>query len=444
MSRRKRKQLPTEPVEAAIESLSHDGRGVTHIEGKTIFIHGALPDEEVNFVYTRKTRKFDEGKVVEVLKPSPGRVEPLCPHFGVCGGCSLQHQAAEAQIRSKQQALLDALQHIGKVEPGELLPPLVVESAWGYRRKARLGVKYVAKKGKVLVGFRERGSSFLADLTRCEVLHPKIGELLVPLGDLVEGLSIRERVPQIEVAMGDEVCVLVFRLLDSPSEEDRAKLAAFGQAHDLHVYVQEGGPDSVQPLDANSSAILSYALPEFDVKVRFLPTDFTQVNSAINRLMVHRAVEMLAPGTEDRVLELFCGLGNFTLPLARQAAEVVGVEGDAGLVSRARDNAADNGIDNVRFYTANLYEELTQEPWLNERFDMALLDPPRTGAQEVLMHLPKLGIRRILYISCYPGTLARDAGELVNQHGYKLKSAGVMDMFPHTAHVESIALFEKE
>jgi len=444
VSRRKRKQLPTEPVEVAIESLSHDGRGVTHIEGKAVFIHGALPDEQVRFTYTKQTRKFDEGKVVEVLKPSPERVEPGCPHFGLCGGCSLQHQDAAAQIQTKQQALLDALQHIGKVAPQEVLPPLVADSVWGYRRKARLGVKYVAKKGKVLVGFREKGSSFLADLSRCVVLHPKVGELLTPLSDLIDGLSIRERVPQIEVAMGDEVCVLVFRMLDPPSEEDRMKLAAFGQEHELHIYVQEGGPDSVRPLDGQPEATLRYSLPEFKTDIRFLPTDFTQVNSDINRLMVHRAMEMLAPGPDARVLELFCGLGNFTLPLARQAAEVVGVEGDAGLVARARDNAADNAIDNVRFYTANLYGELPQEPWLHESFDMALLDPPRTGAQEVLAYLPKLGVKRILYISCFPGTLARDAGELVNQHGYKLKAAGVMDMFPHTAHVESIALFERE
>jgi 23S rRNA (uracil1939-C5)-methyltransferase len=443
VSRRKRKQLPTEAVEVAIESLSHDGRGVTHIEGKTVFIHGALPQERVRFVYTKQSRKFDEGKVVEVHEPSPERVEPGCAHFAICGGCSLQHQAPDAQIRSKQQALLDALKHIGKVEPQQVLPPLVADSPWGYRRKARLGAKYVAQKGKVLVGFRERGSSFLADLSGCEVLHPKVGALISPLSELIDGLSIRDRVPQIEVAMGDEVCVLVFRLMEPPSEEDCAKLKAFGQVRDLHIYVQEGGPDTVRPLDAESAATLSYGLPEFGVEIQFLPTDFTQVNSGINRLMVSRALELLDPGPQERVLELFCGLGNFTLPLARKVAEVVGVEGDAGLVARARENAAHNGIDNVRFYTANLYGELPQEPWLRERFDLALLDPPRTGALEVLHHLPKLGVQRILYISCYPGTLARDAGELVNRHGYKLKAAGVMDMFPHTAHVESIALFER-
>ncbi len=441
MGRSRRKSLPTEAVAARIESLSHDGRGVTHVGGKAVFIPGALPDEEVLFTYTRQSRRYDEGQVQEIRTASADRVAPHCPHFGVCGGCSLQHLSPDAQIQAKQQTLLDALKHIGKVEPETVLPPLTAKP-WGYRRKARLGVKYVAKKGKVLVGFRERGSNLLSDLTRCEVLHPKVGELLTPLSELIYGLSIREQIPQIEVAMGDADCVLVFRVMASPSAQDRDRLLAFGEQHGIAVYVQEGGVDTVRPL-GEQAVELSYALPAFDLNIRFLPTDFTQVNRDINRLMVEHALEMLAPQADDRILELFCGLGNFTLPLARKAAEVVGVEGDAGLVKRARENAATNGIANVRYYTANLYDSLEHEPWLRESFTKALLDPPRTGALEVLHLLPRRGVRRILYISCYPGTLARDAGELVHKHGYRLLSAGVMDMFPHTAHVESIALFER-
>ncbi|HEC15326.1 MAG TPA: 23S rRNA (uracil(1939)-C(5))-methyltransferase RlmD [Sedimenticola sp.] len=442
MSRSRRKKLPVEPVAATIESLGHDGRGVAHIDGKAVFIHGGLPGEEVLFTYSKQRRKYDEGQVVEVIKPSPERVEPACPHFCVCGGCSLQHLAPAAQLRHKQQTLLDALKHIGQVRPGEILPPLELDDHWGYRRKARLGAKYVTKKGKVLVGFRERGSSFITDLTCCKVLHPKVGELIGPLAGLIEGLSIRDKVPQIEMAMGDEVCVLIFRVLEGLTGDDCTRLEAFGDTHDISIYVQEGGLDTVRPL-SGEAADLTYALPDFDLEFHFLPTDFTQVNSGINRLMVRRAVDMLDPAPQDRVLELFCGLGNFTLPLARRAAEVVAVEGDAGLVARARENARANGIGNTVFYTANLYEPLVQEPWLGLSFDKALLDPPRTGAVEVLEHLPRLGIKRILYISCYPGTLARDAGELVNKHGYELRAAGVMDMFPHTAHVESVALFEK-
>jgi 23S rRNA (uracil1939-C5)-methyltransferase len=442
MGRSRRKKLPLDPVAAGIESLSHDGRGVTHIEGKAVFIHGALPGEEVLFTYSAKRRNFDEGVVQQVIQASPDRVEPGCPHFGVCGGCSLQHMDGTAQIRSKQQVLLDALQRIGEVEPEELLQPLASPGSWGYRRKARLGVKYVPKKGKVLVGFRERGSSFVTDLGRCDVLHPKVGQLITTLSELIGSLSIRDRVPQIEMAMGDEVCVLVFRVLDAPSQEDCDKLSAFGKEHGISIYTQPGGPETVQPLNGEM-ANLSYALPEFHLEINFLPTDFTQVNSELNRLMVQRAVEMLAPAREDRVLDLFCGVGNFTLPLARRCREVAGVEGDSALVARARENARHNGVTNARYFTANLYESLEKEPWLAESFDKALLDPPRSGAQEVLEHLPKLGVERMVYVSCYPGTLARDAGELVKKHGYRLLSAGVMDMFPHTAHVESIALFER-
>ncbi|MCU7916206.1 MAG: 23S rRNA (uracil(1939)-C(5))-methyltransferase RlmD [Candidatus Thiodiazotropha sp. (ex Gloverina cf. vestifex)] len=440
--RRRRKQLPTEPVETEIESMTHDGKGVTHLGGKTTFIHGSLPNEQVRFLYTGRWRKHDEGRVIEVLQASPDRVEPRCHQFGICGGCSLQHQAHRAQIETKQQAMLDALKHIGKVAPEQILPPLVGPSEWGYRRKARLGVRYVPKKGGALVGFRERGSSRVADIESCHVLHPRVGELLPQLRSLIDGLSAYDQIPQIEMAMGDEVCVLIFRLLSEPTESDLAALHGFGLQHQVAIYLQTGGPDTVQPLNG-AEAELTYDLPAFDLKLQFLPSDFTQVNSDINRQMIQRAVEMLDLNPEDRVLDLFCGLGNFTLPLARHAGSVTGVEGDGGLVARARENAARNLIENTTFFTANLYESLEHEPWLSQRFNKILLDPPRSGAQEILEYLPKLGAEKIVYVSCYPGTLARDAGILVHELGYRLIDAGVMDMFPHTAHVESIALFEK-
>ncbi|WP_260293889.1 23S rRNA (uracil(1939)-C(5))-methyltransferase RlmD [Sedimenticola hydrogenitrophicus] len=442
MGRSRRRKLPQDPVVTGIDALSHDGRGVAHIDGKAVFIHGALPGETVSFRYTRVQKKFDEGEALEIISASPDRVAPQCPHFGVCGGCSLQHQSTQAQIQAKQTALMDAFQRIGKVAPAKLLAPLVGSDAFGYRRKARLGVKYVAKKGKVLVGFRERGSPYVADLSECHILHPRVGRLLTPLSELIGSLSIKERVPQIEVAMGDSRCVLVFRILEPLSAADEQALLAFGKEREIDVYTQTGGPDTVEPL-SGEPADLQYDLPDYGLHIHFLPNDFTQVNSDLNRLMIEHALELLAVAPEDRVLDLFCGLGNFTLPIARGVAEVVGVEGDAGLVARARDNARRNGIENSRYYTANLYDSLQKEPWLRERFDKVLLDPPRSGAAEVLEHLPRLGVKRMVYVSCYPGTLARDAGELVNRHGYRLVAAGVMDMFPHTAHVESIALFGK-
>jgi 23S rRNA (uracil1939-C5)-methyltransferase len=430
-------------AEAVVESLSHDGRGVTRVDGKAVFVHGALPVERVRLRVLRRHRHFEEAETEAVLEPSPERVEPGCPHFGRCGGCSLQHLSPESQIRAKERAMLDALQRIGHVAPATVFEPLRGDSSWGYRRRARLGVKYVAKKGRVLVGFRERASSFVTELTRCPVLHPRVGELIGPLAELIGGLSVRESLPQIEVAMGDETCVLVFRVLASPSAADEDALRAFGEGHGVAIYLQPGGLDSIRPLDP-PGVVLTYRLPEPGVELEFQPGDFTQVNFAVNRAMVHRAVELLDPRPEQRLLDLFCGLGNFTLALARRAGEVVGVEGEAGLVARARANAARNGIGNARFFAADLYGPLDAEPWLQGACDGVLLDPPRTGAIEVLPRLARIGARRIVYVSCYPGTLARDAAELVNVLGYRLAGAGVMDMFPHTAHVESIAVFEQK
>ncbi len=439
--RRRRARPPEGEFDAVIDSVGHDGRGVARVDGKATFIHGALPGEQVKFRYLQRRRNHDEGQVVSVISASPDRVEPRCAHYGVCGGCSLQHLDSAAQVAAKQGVLLDNFRQIGRVAPDSILPPLVNDEPWGYRRKARLGVKNVTRKEKVLVGFRERGSSYVADLARCEVLHPRVGTLLPALSALIESLSINNRVPQIEMAMDDDRCVLILRLLEPLSGEDEQALNRFQQANDVVFYLQPGGPDSVVPL--STEVDLHYALPDYDVTLSFLPGDFTQVNTEINRKMVARALDLLDPQPDDQVLDLFCGIGNFTLPIARSANAVVGVEGDAGLVERARANAERNGLHNATFYTADLYGELQAEPWMKQRFNKVLLDPPRSGALQVLPYLSGMGVQRIVYVSCYPGTLARDAGELVGKYGYRLVSAGVMDMFPHTAHVESIALFEK-
>jgi len=443
MGRRFRKpKLPQGDFEAQIQSLSHDGKGVARIDEKATFIQGALAGEKITFRYTNRKKSYDEGLVTSVIEASPDRVQPKCAHYEICGGCSLQHLDADKQIEAKQQVLLDNLEHIGKVSAQSILPPLTNDSVWGYRRKARLGVKNVPKKGKVLVGFRERASSFVADLTLCPVLHPRVGELLPQLSELVEGLSINAKLPQVEVAMDDEQCVLIFRILEDLTDTDAAAIKAFGEAHDIIPYTQCGGPDTVIPL-SGIPADLHYALPDQNLELGFLPGDFTQVNTDINRKMINRALDMLDLNQNDTVLDLFCGVGNFTLPLATQAGTVVGVEGDEGLVQRAKSNAERNKLANVDFYAANLYEELKPQPWLNQHFTKALIDPPRSGALEILPLINKMGIETLLYISCYPGTLARDAGVLVNEMGYTLVSAGVMDMFPHTGHVESIALFKK-
>lgn len=442
MGRRRRARVPEGEFDADVVSMAHDGRGVARIDGKATFLYGALPGEQVRFRYLSRKRNRDEGQTVSVTRASPDRVEPRCAQYGICGGCSLQHLDPAAQVMAKQTVLLDNLRHLGGVEPMQVLPAIINDSPWGYRRKARLGVKDVVRKGKVLVGFRERGSSFVTDVERCHVLHPRVGELLPALSALIESLSISQRVPQIEMAMDDARCVLILRLLDPLSDQDRRLLEAFQADNDIVFYLQPGGPDTVTPL--TSGVDLHYDLPEHDVTLAFLPGDFTQVNTEINRRMIARSLELLEPGEDDAVLDLFCGIGNFTLPIARRCASVVGVEGDAGLVERARQNAQRNRIDNAEFFTADLYGELTAEPWMKRHFDKALLDPPRSGAQEMLPLLSRLGVRRIVYVSCYPGTLARDAGQLVKDHGYRLVSAGVMDMFPHTAHVESIALFEKD
>ena len=438
--RRRRKRLPEPVSHVSIESLAHDGRGVTRLDGKAVFIDGALPGEVVSFEYLATHRKFDEGRVTTVHLASPDRVEPRCPHFGVCGGCSLQHMDAGAQIRAKQQVLLDNLKHIGNVSPETLLPVLT-GPVWGYRNKARLAARYVIKKGRLLVGFREKRKPYVADLGRCDVLHPSVGEHLPELAALIERLDARERIPQIEVAVSETITALVFRHLDPLSGSDREQLRQFAIDQSMHVYLQPGGPDTVQLLWPQQSS-LSYHLPALDVEIRFRPTDFTQVNTAINEQMIERVLQLLALQQQDQVLDLFCGLGNFTLPMARLAGAVTGVEGEAGLVSRAHDNAVLNGIGNVRFHVADLAAAEPDPAWSGGHYDKVLLDPPRSGAAAVLPVIGSVRPGQLVYVSCHPGSLARDAGILVNELGYRLVAAGVMDMFPHTAHVESIAQFE--
>lgn len=442
MSRsRRRKPLPEPAAEIRIESLSHDGRGVARIEGKTVFVDGGLPGEVVDIEYTASRRRFDEARVTTVREASPDRVEPRCPHFGLCGGCSLQHLDTGAQILAKQQVLIDNLQHIGSVQPKDILPP-VTGPAWGYRTKARLGVKHVLKKGRVLVGFREKRSPYVADLSRCEVLDPAVGERIDALATLVEQLDAKARIPQIEVAVTADVTALVFRHLDPLSAADQSLLRHFAEENDIHVYLQPAGPDSVQLLWPEDS-VLAYRIDNEDIEIRFRPTDFTQVNTDINRQMIARVIRMLEPRDDDSVLDLFCGLGNFTLPLARHAGSVTGVEGEGGLVERARENARSNGIGNAEFFVANLATDMTGATWAGRNYTKLLLDPPRSGAAEALPMVGNIAPERIVYVSCHPGSLARDAGTLVHELGYTLVSAGVMDMFPHTGHVESIALFER-
>ncbi|MFZ4703835.1 MAG: 23S rRNA (uracil(1939)-C(5))-methyltransferase RlmD, partial [Candidatus Methylumidiphilus sp.] len=396
----------------------------------------------VEFVYTDIHRDFAEARVERVITASPLRIEPRCPHFGVCGGCSLQHLDEAEQINIKQNLLMEQFRRIGKVEPEAIWPPLT-GPLWGYRHKARLGVKWVAKKGKVLVGFREKASAFLAELHLCLVLHPQVGEHLQNLAALVGSLSIRDGIPQIEVAVGDKSAALIFRVMQELGNEDLAKLREFGQGFGFDIHLQPKGPDSIFALWPENPPLLGYALPEAGVEFSFQPTDFTQVNVEINRKMVNRVLETLDPQANDDILDLFCGIGNFTLPLARRAARVTGVEGGAETVARARQNALDNGLANLAFHVANLTQSQDDTLWANRRYDKVLLDPSRAGAMEILAYAGKWSASRIVYVSCNPSTLARDAGILVNQWGYRLVKAGVMDMFPHTTHVESIALFER-
>ena len=439
MSRGKR-----EPVREtlAIESAAHDGRGIAHVDGKVVFVSGALPGERVIALRRPGRRGFDEATTVEILESAPGRAQPGCPHYGLCGGCSLQHADASTQRALKQQALNDNLARIGNVAPVEWYEP-VAGPTWGYRRRARLSSRFVDKKGRMLVGFREReGRGLVADLVGCEVLAAPAGTLIAPLAETLGTLQAAHEIPQVEVAVADNATVFVIRHLASLGDGDRARLRAFASAHDVEIHLQPAGYDSIVPLDPPGTPLV-YALPDFDIEIRFEATDFVQVNAEVNQKMVARAVELLDAGSGDTALDLFCGIGNFTLPLARRAAHVTGVEGDAALVARAGANAAHNGIANVEFHTADLFADPGKAPWATRRYDRLLLDPPRAGAREIIEFVPRWKPERIVYVSCHPGTLARDTGVLVHEHGYTLAGAGIIDMFPHTAHVESIALFTR-
>ncbi len=442
--RRRRQKLPQDPVQVTIESVSHDGKGVSHIDDSTVFIDGALEGEVIRFIYTSKRKNIIEGKVHEIIKASPLRVEPECPHFGICGGCSLQHLAADQQILLKQNILLNSLKHLGKTQAETILEPLTGPH-WGYRRKARLGVRFVVKKDKMLVGFREKHSNFLAELETCKVLHPDVGLHLRDLADVLRSLSIYKQIPQIEVAYGDHQGAFIIRHLEPFTEDDKQQLKAYGKKMKLHLYLQAKGPDTITRLYPEEGFMpLTYTLPDYHIENQFRPTDFTQVNMDINRKMIAQALELLAPENDDKILDLFCGLGNFTLPLARQSAHVTGVEGSSELVIRAKENALNNGIENADFYAADLFEDISTMQWAQQKYDRILLDPARSGAKEIIEYLPKFNAHTVLYISCNPSTLARDAEIMVHKHGYQLVKAGVMDMFPHTAHVESIALFIKK
>ena len=426
-----------------IESTDHEGQGIARNDGKTVFVEGGLTGESVVARITRSKPNYDKATVEQVLHPSPFRVAPDCPHFGVCGGCSMQHLDARAQVAAKQRVLEDNLKHIGNVPAEQMLPP-IEGPHWGYRHRARLSVRHVVKKGGVLVGFHEKRSSYVADMRECRVLPPAVSDLLVPLRALIASLAIRDRAPQIEYAQGDGLPMLVLRHLEPVGDADLALLRAFAAEHQVQWYLQPKGPETAHPLPGEAHT-LGYVLTEFGLRYRFQPTEFTQVNPHINAMLVRRAMRLLELRPDDRVGDLFCGLGNFTLPIAQRAAFTYGIEGSAPLIARARENAAENGLaDHVDFAVANLFE--IADDWFDTlpQLNKLLIDPPRDGALAVVKALPPAAsgrLERLVYVSCSPSTLARDAAILIHEKGYRLAGAGVANMFPHTAHVESIALF---
>jgi 23S rRNA (uracil1939-C5)-methyltransferase len=431
--------LPEET--AVVAGLTHEGEGVVR-GGKTVFVPGALPGERIRLRRTRRHRQHDDGELLEVLEPSDARVAPRCAHFGVCGGCVLQHLAPAAQLAAKEAELRAALERVAQLAPRHWLEPLA-GPVWGYRRRARLGAKFVYRKERVVVGFRERAAPYVADLGGCEVLAPPAGELIAPLAALLTRLSIREQVPQIEVAVADNATALVLRTLATPAAADLRQLEEFARQLAVRIYLQPAGLDSVRPLGEAAPELLRYGLRAFGLELEFSPTDFVQVNGAVNEALVARAVELLELTPAARVLDLYCGLGNFTLALARRAQQVLGVEGEPGLIARARANAARNQLANVEFHQADLAAPAADAPWLRGSFSHVLLDPPRTGAREMLATVARLAPARVLYISCHPGSLARDLAALVHAHGFTLEAAGVIDMFAHTSHVESLALLSR-
>ncbi len=421
--------------------LTHEGRGVADIDGQRVFVSGALPGETITIRPRGKRRRYQDAELVDVLEPSPDRVQPPCEVFGRCGGCTLQHMSRQAQTRFKQRTVEQTLARVGGLAPDHWLEP-VTDAQWGYRRRARLSVRDVPRKERVLVGFRERATQYVTDMSSCPVLTAPMGGLIAALSELIGSTTLRAKVPQIELAVADHAAAVVLRVLAAPSEQDLDLLRAFGDRHDVDVYIQPGGPGTVAAVDPARARRLSYALPEFNVELQFLPVDFVQINAAVNQRLVRQVVDLAEAGSDDRVLDLYCGLGNLSLPLAQRAGELVGVEGEAGLVARAVRNAESNGLGNARFVTA----DLGQADWsfFREHWDVVILDPPRTGAEAPVAEMGRMAPRRIVYVSCHPGTLARDAKVLTEHHGYRLHTAGVFDMFPNTWHVEAVALFVRD
>ena len=441
MSRQKRRNKRPEPREVVIESMSHEGRGIAHVNGKTVFVFGALQGETVLIQVQKTNRNFDQASTLEVLEASPQRIEPRCEAFQVCGGCSLQHLDNDDQVEFKQGSLLEMMAHAG-IEPGQILPPLRA-AAWSYRNKARLGVKHVAKKGRVLVGFRERNTPFIADMNRCEVLLPAVGHRLEALSELIGQLDARATIPQIEVAADEDRVQLVFRHLQPLSAGDRARLIEFAREQKFDILLQSGGPDTVEALYPEESELYLRPDVDSDIQIGFNALDFVQVNRDINRQMVAQAIRLLDLQAGQRTLDLFCGLGNFTLPMARRCARVTGVEVDAAMLERARSAAAANHIDNTEYYCADLSKPDADAVWMRQQYDRILLDPPRSGALEMAQTIGRFQATRIVYVACQPSSLVRDAAIICAQ-GYRMSHLGVMDMFPQTAHVEAMAVFERE
>lgn len=433
---------PKPEYELLIDGFTHDGRGVARIDGKAVFVTGALVGERVRAQHVARNRHFDEAKVLEILQASPDRVEPKCPHFGLCSGCVLQHLSAEKQIQAKQTTLMDNLQRIGHVQPQQILPVLSAD-AWGYRRKGRFSVRYVEKKGRVLVGFREIDPRFVADLKQCDTIIPELSQLIEPLSELINAMQAKLEIRQVEFIAGNGPIALVFRNFVTLLESDLDLLRLFETKHVVQIYLQPGDIYSVFPLHANPEPLI-FDIANHSINFQFQPLDFIQVNAKMNEALIDQSISLLEPQSDDVILDLFCGLGNFSLPLAKLASEVVGVEGDQNLVNRAKQNATRNHIDNVNFFAADLNQPISAQWWKPKHFNKILLDPPRAGAIEVLKQLNLQGVNKIVYISCHPASLARDAGYLVNERGYRLVKAGAMDMFPQTAHVESIAVFEAQ
>ena len=440
--RRKKLTLPDEPFTVSIDKLSHEGRGIAEHNKQKVFVFAALPGEIVECRYTHIKKQYAQANVITLKQAANHRVEPRCPHFTLCGGCSLQHLDTQAQINHKQTVLLEQLQHFGNIQTTEILPPLVGNS-WGYRHKARLGVRFVAKKQSVLVGFRERGNTFLADMKECHILPSPVGQLIKPLRELIANLNVYQHIAQIEVAIGDDQTALVFRHLVELDQADQNQLIEFAQQYQLSIYLQAGGPATVKKLfPQDEQFYLHYSLPDYDLQFKFHPLDFTQVNPMMNQKMVKHAMDLLDLKSTDRVLDLFCGLGNFSLAIARQAQQVLGIEGSRNMVERAHMNAQHNNINNAEFEQMDLTQAIHDQVWAQISYDKILLDPPRSGASELLEVISQFNAERIVYISCHPASFACDAGQL-SQLGYTLIKVGVMDMFPHTAHTESIGLFIK-